>query len=571
MDQYQSAAEYLDSRYNSGLYKLPYSVTRVESYIDDFRKKYGPRELKKIEQGEALQKIMVLNNNYSMMHELAREDSSISGQIGHLGSYSANNFPFRVSKESSNYFIVGRGMPQQVGETIPFRLAEPYAYEYVNSLADICLEISADDLLSKDDYISLGERLEKQLGRQASHAWVHKYLYLLFPECFTNFHTADYKTKALRALGIVPDKTVFGTIWQWAEIRKHMELKDAYVMARVIYSDPKLMDVINSKKADNKPKSTTTSSKIVSVPQIDNLDIDVNAGVYDNWQIMNSNLAALDISFDEAGNDTYIIPEDAMAFFIPTGADWDEYYEIRVNSDESATIELDELGPAVFSLSEGLKELVEKTAEEFQAGLIALFERKGKGSYTLSFRPGKEKHIESVTEESVIISEEQDFKERLMEQEDSQLIREGYKYECKPEPRKEVDEEVKTGRVSYPRDPKKRVGALIRARYKCEYDESHPSFISKVTDQPYMETHHLIPIEYWQSFDNSLDVEANIVCLCSNCHNQIHYGRDAEIIIHKLYEQRKEDLKIAGIPISYNQLTGIYNGKYVSDDGATCD
>lgn len=68
-----------------------------------------------------------------------------------------------------------------------------------------------------------------------------------------------------------------------------------------------------------------------------------------------------------------------------------------------------------------------------------------------------------------------------------------------------------------------------------------------------METHHLIPLEYWKSFDNSLDVEANIVCLCSNCHNEIHYGVDAARLIKPLFEKRVRELKEAGIEIELEQ------------------
>ena len=42
-------------------------------------------------------------------------------------------------------------------------------------------------------------------------------------------------------------------------------------------------------------------------------------------------------------------------------------------------------------------------------------------------------------------------------------------------------------------------------------------------------------------------VEANIVSLCSYCHNLIHYGADAEIVIRELWEDRKEELEAAGI------------------------
>ena len=62
-----------------------------------------------------------------------------------------------------------------------------------------------------------------------------------------------------------------------------------------------------------------------------------------------------------------------------------------------------------------------------------------------------------------------------------------------------------------------------------------------------------------EQFNVSLDVEENIVSLCSNCHNQIHYGKDSESLIKKLYANRKELLKEAGIVLSEQELLEMYN------------
>lgn len=83
---------------------------------------------------------------------------------------------------------------------------------------------------------------------------------------------------------------------------------------------------------------------------------------------------------------------------------------------------------------------------------------------------------------------------------------------------------------------------MAHANYECEIDVSHPTFIRKKSDKKYTEPHHLIPMAFSDEFDVSLDVEENIVSLCSNCHNQIHYGKDADVLLRKLYEERKDEL-----------------------------
>ena len=60
-------------------------------------------------------------------------------------------------------------------------------------------------------------------------------------------------------------------------------------------------------------------------------------------------------------------------------------------------------------------------------------------------------------------------------------------------------------------------------------------------------------------FDVSLDVEENIVSLCSNCHNQIHYGKDADKLLKKLFESRKKDLEKVGIKVAFEELLKMYH------------
>ena len=111
---------------------------------------------------------------------------------------------------------------------------------------------------------------------------------------------------------------------------------------------------------------------------------------------------------------------------------------------------------------------------------------------------------------------------------------------------------------SYPRDAKIAANALKRANYLCAVNKNHPSFIRRSNNQNYTEPHHLIPLAFQDKFTYSLDVEANIISLCSNCHNEIHYGKHPEIIIKKLYQERVDELRAAGIFITLENLLQCY-------------
>lgn len=61
--------------------------------------------------------------------------------------------------------------------------------------------------------------------------------------------------------------------------------------------------------------------------------------------------------------------------------------------------------------------------------------------------------------------------------------------------------------------------ALKRASGKCEKCSNDAPFISKVTKQPYLEVHHVIPLS-----KNGPDTLANVMAICPNCHREIHFG-----------------------------------------------
>lgn len=109
----------------------------------------------------------------------------------------------------------------------------------------------------------------------------------------------------------------------------------------------------------------------------------------------------------------------------------------------------------------------------------------------------------------------------------------------------------------YKRDNAKAKRALVISKYKCNLDENHISFESK-SGHPYMEAHHLIPLGEQDSFENSLDVDANIVSLCPNCHRKLHHGKNIDSDLKKLYDDRKDLLHKSGIDITFDELSKLY-------------
>jgi predicted HNH restriction endonuclease len=126
---------------------------------------------------------------------------------------------------------------------------------------------------------------------------------------------------------------------------------------------------------------------------------------------------------------------------------------------------------------------------------------------------------------------------------------------------KSVNGYSKASSQKYKRDTTVAVNALIRANFLCEYDNSDRVFLRKgSSNRYYTEAHHLIPLSEHNDFEYSLDIEENVVSLCSHCHNLLHYGRyeDKKEILQKLYDERVDVLRECKIDITFEQLLNYY-------------
>lgn len=110
--------------------------------------------------------------------------------------------------------------------------------------------------------------------------------------------------------------------------------------------------------------------------------------------------------------------------------------------------------------------------------------------------------------------------------------------------------------IVHPRSDILRRQSLVMADYQCQVDSNHHTFIAKATNHPYMESHHLIPLKYQDKFDYSLDVYANIICLCPICHRRLHYALDDDKanVARQLFLQRADHLYLCGLTITEQEF-----------------
>lgn len=117
-----------------------------------------------------------------------------------------------------------------------------------------------------------------------------------------------------------------------------------------------------------------------------------------------------------------------------------------------------------------------------------------------------------------------------------------------------------TFQLQYHRSAKVGAISVVEADFKCQIDEKHVTFISRVSQKPYLEIHHLIPVSKQKDFIHSLDIKENIIVLCPACHRKFHHAEvhiQKELIKH-FYEERAHHLAEKSINIDINQLEMYY-------------
>jgi len=97
---------------------------------------------------------------------------------------------------------------------------------------------------------------------------------------------------------------------------------------------------------------------------------------------------------------------------------------------------------------------------------------------------------------------------------------------------------------------------LMAEQYTCLSDATHTTFTAARTLSQYMEGHHLIPMRAQDDFEYSIDVYANIVCLCPTCHRLLHHGikEEKKPVLNRLFDLRKDRLVDSGIRLGKREF-----------------
>lgn len=157
-------------------------------------------------------------------------------------------------------------------------------------------------------------------------------------------------------------------------------------------------------------------------------------------------------------------------------------------------------------------------------------------------------------------SEILEIKGKLDEDSFQEEIQTGKRKEIDTGAVKKKEKKQTSSSVSWSRDANMAFTALDNAEFKCENVKEHETFMSAKTGRQFVEAHHLIPMEFQDDFNVSIDVPENIISLCPNCHRAFHNSLSdyKEKLISKFYQRRIDLLQKRKIEIKKEKLYEYY-------------
>ena len=714
---YMDAATKIDFLYEeNGVTEDFASEDKWTATRNAFKKRYNVEALKRYNDIDIWNKIW--NHGQGGMIYALRNDPEFR-MFGSAQSQDVARLPMHLTRDGNYY--AGKN-----NEIIGQRASLEYAAKFRNKFVSCIEAIGRMELETVDDFIKLGDYLDENLDGKGQQMWVHKYLHMIFPDKFSQFHSKDFKRDALCALGIVPIQSFYGMAGQLYQIKKYTKINDFTKFAQVMYKNfpgigkdeiyiintrdnglnivrgweqnsevdvytnlfenlgenPRFQQKTSTDDPRNhiyvvvhngkplgiidrlRPKTTKENSEVrygiwhSCFGEEDRISIDamgkknrpltdpetiilIYARYFNNYYKLSELEELIRSKIDKYSSDYENVVKNSIeefkgiypkehqtlqralsgeglklfytklysmhcldgerladilsidelkeddvrfwtAMFIMIGDNkaseevpqsiaariatiyYPEKY-ISLTDEEVISLTLDELDipfdekQSIWikqSLIRGWieKKLTKYTEDPYLQNYVFL--RCVKQWLGLEYympKPIKYAELKSVTKK---LKREYEAIDRE-EIEESQGIQVGEiepEYTRQPQEKVLIEEKDSLGKQMPKRDPAKRKNAMILADFKCEIDPNHRTFISRGTGHPYVESHHLIPMEFYDDFDYSLDVEENIVCLCSNCHNEIHYGQENGRLVHILYEARKDLLHDVGLDITETEL-----------------
>jgi 5-methylcytosine-specific restriction protein B len=177
-------------------------VKTVEKYRANFRRRFGPERLARLEGSELLRTMHEHGNHDSLVYWIEfKNDDEFGSVFGSIAGGSALKFGIYRRKETGEWMAGSSRKQRQLSEEEAIAYATRHRDEL---LAAVALFERLPVNSQQADYDRLQTDMERVAPTVQDLAWAHKYLALLFPDKLDDFHNEDYKRYHLVKLLVRP-------------------------------------------------------------------------------------------------------------------------------------------------------------------------------------------------------------------------------------------------------------------------------------------------------------------------------------------------------------------------------
>ena len=548
INSYEYAGSILDKLYYATDSKYFKSKSYLDGKYNEYQNKYSIERAQKFESQEVLTYFFDIakTNEYfeSYLYFL------IHGEFGSISSGYTSFYPLHYVRnakkgEQNGWRIYGK-------KANTYAEAVDFGKKFINKLAICVNDVKYHPLNSIQDYERFQKIMDENLQDFSNHIWIHKYLHILYPDYFSQFHSLMWKQQLLCAFGIEPKDSFYGMAGQIQEIKTKSKIENYSDFAETVYKwFPELGNMVFRLNVQDSSKINFKNGEriVLNDSLLSDFSTLINSKKFSEGFSDKKNpiFVIADISGNVYGLITKIEKKiiDNKGQF--TGF-WNNCFNNDILPNKNDGIKSGKIISDFNNLAFIYNHLYPYFDEKWSPEKDDIMHHSDKEGKTI--RLNIEKMEYHPDKDAQYVTEVNDYDLKDIQ---------GVEYtpiKVKPLPKNTYSKSEK-----YARDQRNGAIALKRANYLCEFDSNHKTFIKDRDGTQYMEAHHIIPMAYQGLFkDASLDVPANIVSLCCNCHRFIHYGNKKErtIALKLLYDMRINELKAAGIDISFKELVEMY-------------
>ncbi|MCQ2535170.1 MAG: hypothetical protein MJ172_11495 [Clostridia bacterium] len=557
IDRYIAVGTRLDKQFESK--RMSFDDANVKKSFDHFKSRYRWETLTSLSDKKILERLFD-NKRDSLAYDCCTNTDYES--FGSVGTRN-NNWP--TYKKDNKW----RTKDKIIAETEAIKIAKEFSEALINIQKKIEKINEQSNFSSLKDYEELVVYIKSSYPQFHYYTnWCQKLLQMLYPDLFSEIYSEDWQKNALFSLALIPSDDSLCRNGQLALVARNTRYHNAWYFANAYY---KLFGYANSFEVyrydlndyEKNDFVIWEKNKIIGLPSDDKSDVlrkvkcELKEGMICCWKLIVATYNDLIIGIGFSSEDSIqheskqLITSNDLSTKYVKKCNWiiPEHNIVLKNSDRQSKRISKITSDANLILIYGTFFNFLSNTEQFNE-IEAYYHHRA-----INEEIDKESLIHFVDVDEVTYQREDvrtdaDYVDAVNEYEleDSIFAKDDL---C------DIQKTIVTTE-RFRRDVKVGRMALARANNLCEYNNKHESFIRYSDGNIYMEPHHLVPISQQDKFDHSLDVPANVVSLCSNCHNCIHYGVDSEEMIEALYELRREELEESGIYITLDALKKMY-------------